>query len=91
MARTERETVSETHPLYQDAALYLGPKEGKAAASPCEVAFSGPIVQAIQYAVEKLDQDRRYNSCIVTSSGDKIEWPQIKSMYDRYGMGSFFG
>lgn len=87
MARPER--LTETHPFYDGAELCLGPQHVGPVLDPREPAFSGSIVQAIQFVVEKMDPSRRHKSYIVTISGDRIEWPEIIAIYDRYGIGSF--
>lgn len=68
-------------PLNEESDLYLGPQEGGSVTDPKEIAFSGLLFDAVRYAVEEMDPNRRHNAHLVTKSGQRIDWPELTGMY----------
>jgi hypothetical protein len=86
MTSMVRGEPTKTVDLNEDSQLYLGPQEGGSVTDPKEIAFSGLLLDAIRYAVEEMDPNRRQNAHLVTKSGQRISWRELGYMYRNAGM-----
>jgi hypothetical protein len=68
--------------LDEPATVYFPPKEGKGVASERETkAFDG-LHKALVFAVDGIEDPRKDLTYVVTASGSRYGWQEIKVLYE---------